>query len=142
MLVTRRLVLRWPPSPPPGVLARPAVARPAPRKLLMNQFRVAGLAYYDVEDAIHGMRAGDPLRLVAEPTNPHDEFAVEIWHGAHKLDDVPRGDNQHISHLPRQDATLACEVWAAPTRRPCSLSYPRLITGQQGYEAIRVSRAK
>ena len=71
MLVTRRLLLRWLPAlPPPGFLARPAVARPAPRGLLMNQLRVAGLAYDDVEDAIRRMRAGDPPRLVAEPTNP------------------------------------------------------------------------
>ncbi len=52
----------------------------------------------------------------SRPT-PHDEFAVEIWHGAHKLDDVPCSDNRHISRLPRQDATLACEVWADLTVR-------------------------
>ena len=106
--------MRWLPSLPLlGFLTRPAIALPAPRKLLLNQFRVAGLAYYEVETAIHAMQAGDPLRLVAELTNPHDEFAVEIWHGAHKLGYVPRSDNRHISRLLRQGATLACEVWEA-----------------------------
>lgn len=105
-------MLRWLPSLPLlGFLARPALAQPAPRKLLLNQFRVAGLAYYAVETAIHGMHAGDPLRLVAEPTHPHDEFAVEIWHGAHQLGYVPRSDNRHLSRLLRQGATLAGEVW-------------------------------
>ena len=114
MFATRRLFLRWLPSLPLlGVLARPALARPTPRKLLMNQFRVAGLAYYDVETAIHRMHAGDPLRLVAEPTNPHDEFAVEIWHGEYKLGYVPRSDNRPLSRLLRQGATLAGEVWEA-----------------------------
>jgi len=37
MFATRRLFLRWLPSLPLlGVLARPALARPTPRKLLMN----------------------------------------------------------------------------------------------------------
>ena len=37
MFATRRLFLRWLPSLPLlGVLARPALAQPAPRKLLMN----------------------------------------------------------------------------------------------------------
>ena len=111
---TRRLFLQWLPSLPLlGFLPRPAVASPTPRTRLMNQFRVAGLAYYAVEAAIHGMQAGDPLRRVAEPTNPHDEFAVEIWHGEHKLGYVLRSDNRPISRLLRQGATLAGEVWAA-----------------------------
>ncbi len=114
MQPTRRRLLQWLPSLPLlSLFTWPTVARPASRKLLMNQFRVAGLAYYDVETAIHRMQASDPLRLVAEPANPHDEFAVEIWHGEHKLGYVPRSDNQHLSRLLRQGATLACEVWEA-----------------------------
>ncbi|MDV7391113.1 HIRAN domain-containing protein [Arthrospira platensis SPKY1] len=116
---TRRLFLQWLASLPLlSLLARPAIARPAPRKLLMNQFRVAGLAYYDVETAIRGMQAGDPLRLVAEPTNPHDEFAVEIWHDEYQLGYVPRSDNRHISRLLRQGATLTGEVWEADPDAP------------------------
>jgi hypothetical protein len=61
----------------------------------------------------HRIQAGDPLRLVAEPTNPHDEFAVEIWRGEHQLGYVPRSDNRHLSRLLRQGATLAGEVWEA-----------------------------
>ena len=114
MFASRRLFLRWLPSLPLlGFLPQPAIARPAPRKRLMNPFRVAGLAYYAVEAAIHGMRAGDPLCLVAEPTHPHDKFAVEIWHGEHKLGYVPRSDNRYLSRLLRQGATLAGEVWEA-----------------------------
>lgn len=112
MQSTRRRLLRWLPSLPLlGFLAPPAVSQPTPRKLLLNQFRVAGLAYYAVETAIHEMRVGNTLRLVAEPTNPHDEFAVEIWCGDYKLGYVPRSDNRHISRLLQQGATLVGEVW-------------------------------
>lgn len=112
MQSTRRLFLRWLPSLPLlGFLTQPASAQPAPRRLLLNQFRVAGLAYYAVETVIHQMQPGDALRLVAEPTNRHDEFAVEIWCGDHKLGYVPRSDNRHISRLLQQGATLVSEVW-------------------------------
>ena len=114
MLNTRRRFLQWLPSLPLlSFLAPPAIAQPAPHKLLMNQFRVAGLAYYEVEAVIQRIQPSDTLRLIAEPTNPHDPFAVEIWHGANKLGYVPRSDNRHLSRLLRQGATVACDVWEA-----------------------------
>ena len=76
MSSTRRLFLQWLPSLPLlGFLARPALALPAPRKLLLNQFRVAGLAYYEVETAVHAMQAGhscvwwrsQPIRTTNSP---------------------------------------------------------------------------
>ncbi len=48
------------------------------RRLLLHEFQVAALAYYDLQTAIHRIQAGDTLCLVAESTNPHDEFTVEI----------------------------------------------------------------
>lgn len=45
MLNPRRLFLQWLPTLPLlGFVAPPALAQPAPRKLLMNQFQLAGLA--------------------------------------------------------------------------------------------------
>ncbi len=110
----RRLFLQWLPTLPLlGFIASPAITQLAPRKLLMNQFQVAGLAYYDVKTAIHTMQSGDMLRLVAEPTNPHDAFAVELWHSGHKIGYVPRSDNRHLSRLLQQGAMLTAEVWEA-----------------------------
>ena len=114
MLNPRRLFLQWLPTLPLlGFIAPPALAQPIPRKLLMNQFQVAGLAYYQVKAVIQQIQPGDPLRLVAEPTNRHDGFAVELWHGEHKLGYVPRSDNRHLSRLLQQGATLTAEVWEA-----------------------------
>ena len=114
MLNPRRLFLQWLPTLPLlGFITPPALAQPVSRKLLMNQFRVAGLAYYDVKTVIYAMQPGAALRLVAEPTNRHDEFAVELWHGEHKLGYVPRSDNRHLSRLLQQGAALTAEVWEA-----------------------------
>ena len=79
----------------------------------MNPFRVAGRAYSEVKTVIHGMQAGDPLRLGAEPTHPHDEFAVEIGQGAPQFGDAPRSDHRRLSRLLRQGATRAGEGWEA-----------------------------
>jgi hypothetical protein len=114
MLNPHRLFLQWLPTLPLlGFVAPPALAQPAPRKLLMNQFQVAGLAYYEVKAVIHALQPGAALRLVAEPTNRHDEFAVELWHGKHKLGYVPRSDNRPLSRLLQQGAMLTAEVWEA-----------------------------
>lgn len=111
---TRRRFLQWLSSLPLlGTFVVPVAAKPAPVRYLLNQFRVAGLAYYDVESVIYQLQAGDTLRLVAEPTNPHDEFAVEIFYGNRKLGYVPRSDNRHISRLLQQGATVTGEVLEA-----------------------------
>lgn len=89
----------------------PASAAPAlGERYLMNRFRIAGLPYYQAETVLQDLSPGMPLRLVAEPENPHDEFAVEMFFGEVKLGYVPRSDNRHISRLLLQGATVVAEV--------------------------------
>ncbi len=77
---------------------------------LLNRFHIAGFPFYHGMGVIRGIREGDLLQLVAEPTSPHDRYAVEVYRGRHKLGYVPRSDNRHISRLLRQGARLRCEV--------------------------------
>ncbi len=110
----RRLFLQWLSSLPLlSLWVHPATAQPAPKKYLMNQFRIAGLAYYDVQHVVRRLQPGTELCLVAEPTNPHDEFAVEVFYGECKLGYVPRSDNRHLSRLLQQGVRLSCEVLEA-----------------------------
>jgi len=89
----------------------PVHAASAPTgRYLMNRFRIAGLPYYQAKTILRSLRPGMALRLVAEPENPHDEFAVEMFLGEVKLGYVPRSDNRHISRLLRQGATVVAEV--------------------------------
>lgn len=89
----------------------PASAAPrTTQRHLMNRFRIAGLPYYQARDILPTLHPGMALQLVAEPDNPHDEFAVEMFYGTHKLGYVPRSDNRHISRLLRQGVPVVAEV--------------------------------
>lgn len=65
----------------------------------LNKPSIAGFQYYEGSGIINGIKVGEKLNLRAEPQNPYDEFAVEIFHGKTKLGYVPRTDNRHICRL-------------------------------------------
>ena len=94
----------------PYALGRTAQARPTVTKTTINRFPVAGFQYYQGESVICLLRPGDTLTLKAEPTNPHDLYAVEVFAGRVKLGYVPRTDNKHISRMLRDGLGLTCEV--------------------------------
>ena len=83
----------------PFLGAASGLKKPAGGKILMNRFSIAGFQYYDGPQVIGRIRSGDRLTLKAEPANPYDEFAVEIFYGKTKLGYIPRSDNRHISRL-------------------------------------------
>jgi len=116
MLLHRRLLLQIAAAAPWLPLKRAAAAIPTPAApqppYLLNVVRAAGLAYYDglAWLAAGHVRPGDALIAAAEPTNPHDRFAVELYHQrlGCKLGYVPRTDNKALSRLLRAGAP----VWA------------------------------
>lgn len=87
--------------------------QPLKVKTMVNRFSVAGFRYYQGEAVIHSVKPGDELLLKAEPENPHDYYAVEIFYGRTKLGYVPRTDNKHISRLLRNGVDVFCEVDSA-----------------------------
>ena len=84
----------------------PVAARPT----VINRFCVAGFQYYEGAEVLPTLQTGERLRLVPEPENPHDRFAVEIFRGDNKLGYVPRSDNKHISRLLRDKIKLICRI--------------------------------
>jgi hypothetical protein len=71
------------------------------RRELIQTSPVRGHRYYDGPDVISQLRPGDRLTLIAEPENPHDEFAVRVeWRGA-KLGYLPRERNHQVSRMLR-----------------------------------------
>ena len=109
MSLTRRSFIGWLGAAPLiGLFPNPGLS--SDKRILMNQFSIAGFQYYDGRSILHRIKAGDALTLWAEPGNPYDEFAVAIYRGKTKLGYVPRSDNRHISRLLTHKVKLFCHV--------------------------------
>lgn len=75
-------------------------------------FDVAGTRFWDASLVVHDLEAGDSVRLIAEPDNPHDSNAVAlVWHDT-KLGYVPRALNEIPAQLLRFGHTnvLECRI--------------------------------
>ncbi len=78
-------------------LALCAPARAADARIIVQQSPLAGFQYYEGKGVWDMMRAGDNLKLVREPQNPHDANAVRVeWRGQ-PLGYVPRRENGDVA---------------------------------------------
>jgi len=68
-------------------------------KKVYKSFKIAGIEYYEALFVINEMKTGDKLILKPQPTNIHDENAVEIYYKDFKLGYIPRNSNYSISVL-------------------------------------------
>ncbi len=80
--------------------------------VLINRFSVAGFRYYEGPRLLPHIKAGHPLRLVANPSHPHDEFAVAIYWKRFHIGYVPRSDNRHISRMLQKGIPLEARIMA------------------------------
>ncbi len=78
---------------------KPAFAKTPPRQILLQTSPVAGFQFYDGDRLWDALRPNDPLQLVPEPENPHDDQAVKVMWNGNQLGYVPRRDNTAISQL-------------------------------------------
>jgi len=60
---------------------------------------VAGFRFHDGLDILPSLEPGDSLDLIAEPGNPHDDWAVRVEHRKSRIGYVPRAINQAVSLL-------------------------------------------
>lgn len=63
-----------------------------PSKLLTS-FNIAGFQRYDGTLVLDKLKAGQKLKMVAEPENPYDPCAIELYYKDKKLGYVPRDEN-------------------------------------------------
>lgn len=69
---------------------------------VLNDTHVAGFQFHEGPRVLWDMREGEAVKLVAEPDNRHDEWAVRIErHGRH-IGYLPRKQNQVVSRLLQQ----------------------------------------
>ena len=107
---------------PAALFASRKLARalpPARRPVLLNDFKIAGFQYYDGPEHLAAIAPGAALTLRPQPANPHDPFAVEIFHGPAKLGYVPRYCNRHLSRMLQEAVPLVCQaVVVSPEAAP------------------------
>ncbi|MGD9388090.1 MAG: HIRAN domain-containing protein [Gammaproteobacteria bacterium] len=73
-------------------------------------FPVAGFCYYDGPGLLDRIRAGDPVTLVREPDNPHDDRAIRVEALGRRIGYVPRSENRPLARLLEQGAELSARV--------------------------------
>jgi hypothetical protein len=123
---------RWGGAPAPGEGTSVLTCR-----LPEHAFPMAGFRHYNGAASIYALTPGTRLALRAEPNNPHDPFAVEIFQGPAKLGYVPSFCNRHISRLLQDSIPLACEVERViPDGPPWEAVNVRILLPQQSVLAI------
>lgn len=100
-----------------GLAAAPAAA--PRRNVLIQRSPLAGFRYHAGEELWPQLAVGQPLALVREPANPHDERAVRIdWHGR-KLGYLPRAENAAVAQmLDRGEQLRARIAWLRTSPDP------------------------
>lgn len=88
------------------LLATGTKASAGERSILLLKTNVAGFRYYEGQRLWPGLRANELLRLVREPSNPHDAKAVAVYRQGEKLGYIPRADNSVIATLMDQNRVL------------------------------------
>ena len=87
-----------------------AAAEPSNREILLQTSPVAGFQFYDGDMLWDTLRPNDPLQLVPDPDNPHDNQAVKVMWGDNQLGYVPRQDNTAISQMLARGLSITARI--------------------------------
>lgn len=66
---------------------------------MVKSFYIAGFTYYEGALAFQHLHIGTKLKLVAEPKNRHDDYAVALYFNQFKLGYIPARQNRTIAML-------------------------------------------
>jgi hypothetical protein len=92
-------------------LASAALAEPVPRaRVLVQTTLAAGLRHYEAKAVWNRMQPGDPLELVREPANPHDQNAVRVDWDGHVLGYLPQADNADVARQLDRGQSLKARI--------------------------------
>lgn len=62
--------------------------------------RVAGVTFDGRQKLIKGIKSGERVRLVQEPDNPYDPYAIKVVIS-----------NMHVGYIPKERARKISETW-------------------------------
>ncbi len=80
-------------------LLTPATQAKSARKILHQEYRLAGYQYHRASAVWPFLREGEALTLKREPHNPHDPSAIAVWFRNEKLGYVPRRENRVLAQM-------------------------------------------
>jgi len=93
------------------VLAGAALAEPTPRaRVLVQTTLAAGLRHYEAKAVWDRLQPGDPLELVRESANPHDQNAVRVDWDGHVLGYLPQADNADVARQLDRGQSLKARI--------------------------------
>ena len=97
-----------------GVLALPffpkgLLREDGKRKLIeLGEYYIAGYRFYKGDSV--GIKKGDRLSLIREPSNVHDERAIEVYKGGVKIGYIPKRYNPVIANIMDQGIDVIAVV--------------------------------
>lgn len=87
----------------------PAIARVAPRAIVLQQSVLAGFQFHRGEQVWPALTVGAPLALIREPENCFDARAIRVEWNGQKIGYVPRAENEIAAGLmDRGERLVAC----------------------------------
>lgn len=100
-----------------------------PKLDMILETNVAGLQFYEFDDKTTDMAAGDEVDLKPEPSNPHDNRAIEVYWNTRKLGYIPRDNTELIhkyltrdNHPPAKVFSYLTFIQHPPMRRLCVIA--------------------
>lgn len=86
-----------------GLVGSSTLSVPMPfetKIVLFESLRVAGTTHVsDIDTIMDEASLGDPITLVREPNNWHDEWAIRLEHNGKKIGYIPADKNELLARL-------------------------------------------
>ncbi|MHC1705922.1 MAG: HIRAN domain-containing protein [Bacteroidales bacterium] len=99
----------------PGLLSLIAgkhnIPMPFQRDILVLEIHIAGTSYRENIDEVEpSINAGQMFRMIREPDNPYDDWAIAVYSEEYKLGFVPRDRNEVIARLMDAGKFFYCKL--------------------------------
>lgn len=84
---------------------------------MKHDFFVAGVAYHDYQ-LVKNLKAGLPVTLIGEPSNPNDCRAIKVMLGEHLLGYVPRNETSVFWNVKERGHRIKATILAYNKNNP------------------------
>jgi hypothetical protein len=74
----------------------------------ITHMQIVGIYYTHNGEYLQNLSKKTSLQLRLEPNNPHDSYAISVWHNDHHLGFLPRPSNQKIFEAIQGGETVRC----------------------------------